>query len=330
MHSEPAQPLAGPPPPLLTHNGAPNFGAWAGRMPSVDWHPLRLPRRPGWIDLHLRHKRWQYIALAHPDVFVAIATVDLGWAAHGFAYAFLRGPRQLLSIARDGLPGAASVGDPLANANARLPGLRIDMRLAGDAINVAVRSRDIELDASLDLRTMPAPACIVAPANLLAHCTHKTGAIAATGELRAGKRKLDLDGCHASIDHSDGLLAHKTRWNWASAHADGLGFNLQAGYMGDAENVVWLGGMPYKLGPVEFDYRAADPLAPWRIHSSCGNTRLSFQPEGLHRGNKNFGIVASHFVQAIGCFSGHIGVPGVARVDLSGLLGVTEDHASRW
>jgi len=330
MPSEPAHPLAGPPPALLTENGAAHFGAWAGRMASVDWHPLRLPRRPGWLDLKLRHKRWQYIALAHPDVFVGIAVVDLGWAAHGFAYAFLRGPRQLLSLARDGWPGAARVGDPLANASVQLPGLRIDMRLAGDAMQVAVRSRQIELDAALDLRTMPAPACIVAPANLLAHCTHKTSAIRASGLLRAGDTTLDLNDCHASIDHSDGLLAHDTRWNWASAHADGLGFNLQAGYMGDAENIVWLRGEPYKLGPVQFSYSTTDPLAPWQIRSACGNTQLEFAPEGLHRGSKNLGIVASRFVQAIGCYSGHIGVTGSARIAVSALLGVTEDHASRW
>ncbi|WP_374509162.1 DUF2804 domain-containing protein [Niveibacterium sp.] len=330
MRSEPAQPLSGPPPALLTPDDAPHFGAWAGCMPGVDWRALRQPRSPGWLDFRLRHKRWQYIAFAHPDVFVGIAVVDLGWAAHGFAYAFLRGQKQLVSIARDGLPHAARVAQPLSDAAAHLPGLRIDMHAAGGKMQVSVRSRRLELDAELDLGAMPVPACIVAPANLLAHCTHKTSAIPANGRLRTAGTTLDLCACHASIDHSDGLLAHDTRWNWASAHADGCGFNLQAGYMGDAENIVWLEGLPYKLGPVQFDYNAADPLAPWQIRSHCGNTQLRFAPEGLHRGNKNLGIVASRFVQAIGCFSGHIGVPGSACMEVSAVLGVTENHASRW
>lgn len=315
---------------LLDEHGAPRFGAWAGMLDAIDWTSLQTPRRPGWLDRNLRHKRWQYLALAHPEVFVGLAVVDLGWAAHAFAYAFLRGPRQLVSVARDGVPGMSRVSRPFADARARLPGLRLEMRRAGSELAVTLDSRALSLAAELDLATMPPPACVVAPANLLAHCTHKSTAIAASGWLVADGKRIALDSCHASLDHSDGLLAHDTRWNWASAHGDGVGFNLQAGYMGDAENIVWLAGRPYKLGAVQFDYRSADPLAPWHVRSACGSTDLRFVPEGMHRGNKNLGIVASRFVQAIGCFSGRLGVPGHAGVAVCDLLGVTEEHASRW
>ena len=88
---------------------------------------------------------------------------------------------------------------------------------------------------------MPPPACVVAPANLIAHCTHKSGAIPLAGRLHLAGLSVDLAGGVASLDHSDGFLAHDTRWHWASAHARGFGFNLQAGYMDAAENVIWLG-----------------------------------------------------------------------------------------
>ncbi|GAA5175276.1 DUF2804 domain-containing protein [Niveibacterium umoris] len=323
--------LQAPPPTLLDAQGAPNFGASAGVLDAVDWTALKRPRAPGWFDRRLRHKRWQYLALAHPQVFVGLAVVDLGWAAHGFAYAFRRGEGRPVSVARDGLPAACRVSSrPFGDADARLPGLRLNFMRSGDTLAVRLRSRVLSLEAALDLAHMAPPACVIAPANLLAHCTHKSAAIDVTGSLEIGGDRLVLDGACASLDHSDGLLAHDTRWNWASAHASGFGFNLQAGYMGDAENIVWLEGQPYKLGPVHFDYNAADPLAPWRIRSACGNTDLRFAPEGLHRGNKNLGLVASRFVQAIGCFSGRIGAPGTATLEIRELLGVTEDHASRW
>ncbi|MCX9156239.1 DUF2804 domain-containing protein [Niveibacterium sp. 24ML] len=323
--------LAPLPPGLLDTGGATRFGAWAGALDRVDWQGLIWPRRPGWLEGWLRHKRWQYVAIAHPQVFVGIAVVDLGWAAHAFAYAFLRVPRQLVSLSRDGLPGACRVDTrPFADAAATLPGLRIEMQAAPRGLRVIARHRRLQLDACLDLGAMPPPACIVAPANLIAHCTHKSGAVPLAGQLQVAGCSIDLAGAVASLDHSDGFLAHDTRWQWASAHATGFGFNLQAGYMDAAENVIWLAGVPHKLGAVRFEHDRADPLAPWQMRSDCGSTHLRFQPEGLHQGSKNLGFASSRFVQAIGTYSGRLGVPGEAGRDVSGLLGVSEDHASRW
>lgn len=323
--------LPAPPPGLLDPAGAARFGAWAGALDGVDWQGLKQPRRPRWLQGRLRHKRWQYVAIAHPQVFIGLAVVDLGWASHAFAYAFLRDARQVVSLARDGLPGACRIAKrPFADASAALLGLRIDMQAVGGMLRVSARHRGLQLEAELDLGAMPPPACVVAPANLIAHCTHKSGAIPLTGRLRLAGLSVDLAGGVASLDHSDGFLAHDTRWHWASAHARGFGFNLQAGYMDAAENVIWLGGVPHKLGAVRFEHDGTDPLAPWRVYSECGSTQLRFAPEGLHQGNKNLGFAASRFVQAIGSFSGRIGVPGEAGVDVGALLGVCEDHASRW
>lgn len=325
-----------PAPEHVLSAGQPAHGRYAGTIARIDW--TTLAPRPGWLWRRLHHKRWHYVGLGHDEVFVGVAIVDVGWVSSAFAYAFDRRRGRLLADwTQDGLPHLqARVSDePLHSAHAwfRGPGARLSLRHAGDdALQLDVDVPGLQLSASLDLGGMPPPLLAIGPIDGgRAHATQKTTALPVRGHVQAGGHTFGLDGAWAAVDASNGLLARDTAWRWASAHAPGLGFNLQQGYFGHQENVLWLDGQPIALGAAQFEFDAARPLAPWRVRTVDGLLDLVFTPEGARAADKNFGIAASRYVQPIGTFSGTARAHETATPrQVRNLLGVTEDHHSRW
>jgi hypothetical protein len=316
-------------------NGTPAHGRYQGRIARIDWAMLRP--RPGALWRRLHHKRWHYVGLGNEQVFIGVAIVDVGWAASAFAYLFDRETRTLRADwHQDGLPGLqAHVGDaPLAGADAwfRGPGARLSLREVGGQLQLAVETRALRISATLALAAMAPPLLAIGPiAGGLAHATQKTSALPVRGHAEAGSRHFPLDGAWAAVDASNGLLARDTAWRWASAHGPAVGFNLQQGYFGCQENVLWLDGQPTPLGAAHFDVDVSQPLAPWRVHTDDDLLDLVFTPEGARAADKNLGFAASRYVQPVGTFAGtvrrnRLGSP--RRLDR--LLGVTEDHRSRW
>ena len=58
---------------------------------------------------------------------------------------------------------------------------------------------------------------------------------------------------------------------------------------------------------------------------------LVFTPEGARAQDRDLLIAASHYVQPVGCFAGTVRAgPGAPAREIRDLLGVTEDHRSRW
>lgn len=324
-----------PPPAEVVVDGQPAHGRYAGRIARIDWSPLRP--RPGWLWRRLHHKRWHYVGLGDESVFIGVAIVDVGWASSAFAYLFDRQSRTLLADwSQDGLPGLqAGVGDaPLAGANAWFhgPGARLSLRELGDRLHLRVATRALHVEAELDLSAMATPLLAIGPADGgLAHTTQKTSALPVRGWAEVQGRRFALDGAWAAVDASNGLLARDTAWRWASAHRPDIGFNLQQGYFGGQENVLWLDGAPIALGPAHFDFDANRPLSPWHIHTDDGLLDLVFTPEGLRAADKNLGFAASRYVQPIGSFSGTLKPRPQARArPVQSLLGVTEHHHSLW
>ncbi|AUH53327.1 DUF2804 domain-containing protein [Chromobacterium sp. ATCC 53434] len=328
MHSLPPAPSR-----LTTAAGAAAFGAYQGIVPEADWRALALTPLQR-LTRRLHHKRWQYIAIAAADFLIGAAVVDVGWNGTAFAYLFDRRTGRVAAAASaNGVPGLGVAVAEQAFGDARFRFGGVDLRFArgGDALRLTLASRELQLDATVDLAAMPPVLAAIAPANYLAHSTHKSGGLPVEGEARCATGRFDLAGAVASLDHSNGLLARQTRWLWASAHDRGLGFNLQQGYMGDAENAVWLDGRLFAVGAAAFDYDADDPLAPWRIRSADGLVDLTFSPEGARREDKNLIIAASRYVQPIGRFDGALTDPASGRSHrVTALAGVAEDHLSRW
>lgn len=335
MTAAPVPAMKAPPDAVVRH-GQPAHGRYAGRLDRIDWSPLQP--RPGRLWQWLHHKRWQYVGLGNDEVFIGVAIVDVGWASSAFAYLFDRRARTLRADwSQDGLPALqARVADaPLAGAHAwfRGPGARLSLRhVAPDALALSVATPGLRVEACLDLQGMPPALLAIGPIDGgRAHATQKTTALPVRGWALAEGRRFPLDTAWAAVDASNGLLARDTAWRWASAHAPGVGFNLQQGYFGQQENVLWLDGQPIALGAAHFEFDPARPIDPWRVRTEDGLLDLVFTPEGARAANKDLGIAASRYLQPVGTFQGQVRrAPGAAPRAVSQLLGVTEDHRSRW
>ena len=313
-------------------------GRYIGRLSWVDWSALpEAQARPGWWR-RFHHKRWTYVGVATPSLFIGLAVVDLGWSTTAFAYVFDRLRQRLLidwdAVGLPGLSGRVSDG-PLQAGESWFRALsgRLSMRPASDdTLQVEWRTRQVHLQAELDLSRMPPSLLAIGrPEGGLAHATHKTSALPLRGWLAMDGQRLSLnDGC-ASIDSSNGLLARDTAWRWASAHRPGLGFNLQSGYFGNQENALWLDGDVIPLGAVHFEFDPAQPMNDWVIRTEDGLLDLCFKPLGARCADKRLVVAASRYIQPVGLFSGTVRPsPTAPARPIHDLLGVTEDHHSLW
>ncbi|MES2072085.1 MAG: DUF2804 domain-containing protein [Pseudomonadota bacterium] len=324
---------------LLSTDGQPHFGKFSGQLAQLEWSGLAAPYRRSRLWRYFHHKRWQYVALATEDIFCGIAIVDLGWINTAFAYAFdRRQGREVGSFSQDGLPGlTAGIADaPAAGAASqfRFLGNQIDYRYsaATDTYQLRLRCGRFEIDAEFEAAAAAPFLLAVGPiAGGAVHATQKSSGMPLRGEVRTAGQRYSLDGGVASFDYSSGFLARETDWRWASAHSLGLGFNLQAGYFGTQENALWLDGRLISLGQASFDFDPADPMSAWHISTDDGLLDLQFQPEGFRRENKDMLVAASSYLQPIGTFNGWVkAAPDAAAVPVRNLVGVTEDHFSRW
>ncbi|MBV1774199.1 DUF2804 domain-containing protein [Burkholderiaceae bacterium DAT-1] len=310
-------------------NGQPAFTAFSGTMREVSWPVQGL----GSWSKRFHHKRWQYAAIALESHFIGLAIVDVGWTSSAFAYVFDRQTREVVAgISALGTPLASTVvGDiPFSDCTFTKGSEQISFNRDGCALDIHLRGKNLVLDARVSLGSAPIFGCI-APANWLAHSTHKSGGLSTTGSLVLHGRDIDLDAAVTSLDYSNGLLAHRTQWQWASAHGREIGFNLQAGYMGEAENAVWHAGRVWMIGEVAFSFDPVHPLNPWQIRADDGSLDLVFHPEGARRENKNLIIAASRYIQPIGTFTGTLRDPDNGHtIQIDRLCGVTEDHSARW
>jgi hypothetical protein len=322
-------PLQSAPASLVDPMGRPVMGRFQGLAKGFDWHRLAAPfaRSALWRRFH--HKRWHYVALSTPEVFCGIAVVDVGWTNTAFAYVFDRNSRQVAGAwSQDGLPGlTATLADHAEGESVfRFPGKTIRLSARG----LSVRGGGMAIEAVFS-GASPVLLAVGRPEGGAVHATQKSGALACRGEVRVRGQAWPLEGGCASYDYSNGLLARDTAWRWASAHAPGLGFNLQAGYFGSNENALWLDGELVALGAARFEYDPANPLADWRVSTGDGLLELVFTPEGARREDKDLVVAASRYIQPIGVFNGWVRPhPDRPKVAVTGLAGVTEDHHSRW
>jgi len=321
LEPAPASPVDG--------GGAIAFGVYAGHTGPIDWGPVA--RRTGRRGA-LRWKRWHYVCIAGAAFVAGLAIGDVGWAGTGFAYLFDRRERRLLAdFSHLGLPGrSARVADragqgALSTFASRGASLRLE-RSQEASWRVAVRGHRFLLTAILEETPASGTLCAIAPIEGgVANCTHKTSCLRARGLAHVGEATFDLGDCHATLDHTSGLLARNTRWHWASASGERIGLNLVEGFNGPIENAVWVDGRIESVGAASFEMDPAHPLDPWHIRTVDGAVELTFTPEGQRAEDKNLLFAMSRYVQPIGTFEGR--ASGVVVKDL---IGVTEQHRARW
>ena len=328
---------------VLSLEGKPRFGKYAGAPSLIDWSGLAMHhvRSKLWQALH--HKHWHYVALATEEIFCGIAIVDVGWTNTAFAYVFDRQEGKLIaSYSQDGFPGLTAKLNqhPAVGAASRFQFLGNKIRFQHlpaseqmqDQFQLQLQCGSFSIHALLD--ASQAATSLLAIGEVqggTVHATVKSAGMPLTGEVRVGSRYFSLQTGAASYDHSNGFLARETGWRWASAHALDVGFNLQAGYFGSNENALWLDGKLIGLGAAQFDFDASQAMADWHIYTDDGLLDLHFQPEGFRAENKNLLIASSRYLQPIGQFSGWVRASVTSpKRQIEKLVGVTEDHFSKW
>jgi hypothetical protein len=333
--------------------GRPCLGTYQGDIGRVRLEALEPPEGvPRW-KLPFRRKAWVYALVTTPEVIVATAVVDLGYASNAFLTVVdLREKRALLDFGTVGLPAPfASVNDRPARgmrAHFRTAGVRFDVArsetdgpLKFEAEVSAVRTRgagSAQLQLQLSTEGAPAPLSVVAavPGGGI-NVTEKSGGLRASGTLDVGRRRIALDGGVAGLDATHGLPARSTAWRWAMGAGrleDGrvVSFNLVEGFNDAAdanENVVWLGSELHPLGRARFGFGRDDPMELWQLETEDRALTLRFRPLHLHREERNLGLVRSRFWQLQGFFVGTVRA-GDELLQLTDLPGVTEDQDVRW
>ena len=338
----PVKSLPAAPAHVLHPDGQVQFGKFAGAPEVIDWSGLAAPHRRSRFWQFFHHKHWHYVALATEEIFCGIAMVDVGWTSTAFAYVFDRSEKNLIaSYTQDGLPRIAGMSarlnaHPAVAANARFEFLGKQMRfqhMPGTAqYQLQLQCGAFSIEALLDAsQAAPSLLAVGEVSGGTVHATVKSAGMPVQGEVRVQGRSFNLKDGIASYDHSNGFLARETGWRWASAHGLELGFNLQAGYFGSNENALWLDGNIISLAAAQFEFDAARSMAAWHILTEDGLLNLHFKPEGFRAENKNLIIAASRYLQPIGVFNGWVKASSDApKREVRNLVGVTEDHFSRW
>jgi hypothetical protein len=339
-----ALPLAAAPAALLDPGGALRLGAFAGELPDVDLGALAPRGLAGRLSRVARGKRWTYAMAASGDVLVALAIVEAGWFAGGFAWAL---DRRSGAVAWErsaaGLPGRhasvpASARDG-ARARLRASGLAAEIAREGKRWRITAASSDgaFAVEASLDASHGPPPFALVVPVpGGGVRATQKSAALAASGTVRVRGRTFSLDGGSGGLDFTAGLLARETSWRWAfgTGRAGGapVGFNLCAGFgvpaVDPGENAGFGGERPWRLPAVAF--RIGGEGEAWEISSARGEVALVFRPQAAHREARNLGVLRTRFAQIGGTFEGWIAGPAGEAIAIAGVPGVVEDHWAVW
>lgn len=315
------------------------YGSYRGAFPRVD-----LSHVSGPLTSRFRRKRWVYVIVAREPWVVTVATVHLGYLSSAFIHVYDARSRRFVeerTVIRT--PLALRFGDLEEHRYARFISkpLSVTVRRANtnDAtepmVVTARMGRTLELDASLDPRAVPRSITAVAkvPGGLV-NVTEKRGPFAVSGTLNIAGETVDLAGGWGGYDSTFGVLARDTRWKWAFAlgkdrHGEPFALNLVDGFVGEAECGAFAFGDTHALAEGRITYDRDRPLDPWRIGSADGAVDLRFEPGAVLTEKRNYGVIATQFLQPTGRYFGTVKLPA-RTLEIDGAFGVAEDQALKW
>ena len=329
----------------IIHNGQPCFGQWFGDIQNPDPRGYRTKngRIFSKVIQPFREKRWQYLGLYTPDLFMGLALVHAGYVGNIFCYVFDRKRGVLWEQERLAPLGAGiridrALYSGVSSYHTEHERVRIEARNGMRIVDVRLKDKNQDLDVRLELNDDPNPLQIVTPTRDSDFTfTHKGAGLKANGRIRLGNHRWSITDERAALDFTFGFPAHHTIWQWLSAHGNtkaGKAFSINgvSPVFHDSfhENVVWIEGEPTVLSPLIFAFDAQNPHKEWVIKTEDGSTELCFQPEGMRRQNINYRIIASRFVQPFGTLHGFCTDKDGVRHEIDQAFGVVEDHEARW
>ncbi|UJR81614.1 DUF2804 domain-containing protein [Sandaracinus amylolyticus] len=321
---------------LDPRTGAPAFGSYRGAFRRTEVGALSRDR----FERLATEKRWFWGSITQPDRMIAFAIVDLGYAASAFTFVWEAGRGLVVDRSLVGVPRLCRVRSTKdARIDARFVhprgSLRVRARDGEPGIEVAIELPDLEVHATLDERGAPPALTAVAPVPRgVVNTTEKRALMAVRGAALIAGRRVSLDDALGGYDHTHGLLARRTQWNWAFAmgraqSGERVAFNLVQGFVGEPECALWIDGAlaPLPEGRFEFDRDAYDRA--WRITTPDGAVDLAFEVSGIHREDLDLRLVKSRFVQPSGTFRGAVRA-GDRTLVIENVPGVVEDQDVLW
>jgi hypothetical protein len=249
--------------------------------------------------VRLPEKRWHFVAVASPDVFVATAIAHLGYLGVGFAYAYDR-TRGVVHRGETKVPLALGVRvarAPNEPSSFSMGGLRLAYDPSARLLRIRVRA------FGADLRIEPAvPRDAAWDTSAGAHRTRKAMGGRANGRVRLAHRVVAVEGS-CLIDWSRGHLPRETSWRWAAgvgvAGGAQVAWNLRTGIEDpdQVENAIWRDSRVEAPGAA-----VIEPGDSWRIRA--GGLDMTLDREGEQREDLNLGLAA--IASPGGVSSGHM------------------------
>lgn len=320
-----------------------NFGRYSGAVdnPNIE---------PSGMFGGVRLKEWHYLSFSGDEAFVAIAVVQLGYLSKAFAYVIDRRADWRIadysSITPLGRSVTMSSSSVAGSTTFRSGKSRVEFVATGTRERGGWRA-ELDLQMHDGSRLHGSFTAERGEGFSLVHrlksgnpaYTHKEAGMSAAADLRWGTRVINGVGLSSS-DWTRSLAMRDTRWNWAAfthrlADNRRVGLNLSAHVYDDRngeseENVFFVDGRLHTLGGARFALPADPASEAWRVVSvKDGEFELMFEPRGAHHENANALVLRSRFVQPYGVFRGFVRAGGES-IDVSGAVGVVEDHLARW
>lgn len=325
---------------------------WFGQLQSVD--------EINYLDAHVAHpsgkalstrqkerkkNQFCFIGLSHERHMIGLAIVDLSLVSNGFVYVYdklnntLEESNKLSPLGLNtSLSSQPNDGELCFKSGSFI----IELSFSPDGIRVVLESKRLSMNATIKPSLEPMCLCTRTGYSGWVYMQKQTS-LTCVGEATFNEERIALtaSNCLASIDWTLGYMTRETFWNWSSINAtldsgDKLGLNLVCGVNDTSftENAVWLNDRMVNMPLTVFEYDHHDVMKPWHIYSNPQMTNtaqvdLHFTPRQTREDNTNALLIASHFSQLIGTYSGTITLPD-QTITLDKVWGLAEDHYAKW
>jgi hypothetical protein len=298
-----------------------------------------------------RLKEWEHWAVVHPNWYLSVAIVDVGFLVTSWLHLFDRRNRKAFEHVRKLPPwmfrAPANLWDHSGEVKTR--GYRVFVH---NHLERQVHRLQIEVSGQ---RSLPAvsgtllfnedpartqPLVVMLPLGPNRPMFSHKSACPASGVLEIGGEKVEFtpDRDVGLLDYHRAYYPRNTFWRWATfatidASGNLLGVNLTHNIIKDDEqfneNCIWHGNSISLLGAARFDV-PKDPTQPWTIRTTDGAVNLELTPQGLRRERVNLGLIRTAYDQPYGLYSGTLVDYTGRRHTVEKAFGVAEDHVATW
>jgi hypothetical protein len=276
----------------------------------------------------LRKKRWNYWCASSEEAFFAVTIADVDYLGLVVVSLLDVATNTWTEIAR---PYRVAHPDRVrADLAVDRGGLTVSIRERGDVTTIEVEHRELSASLAVD-RTSESLNVVIPWSGRRFQLTCKAVGLPVRGEVRRKGRRYAFD--RACLDYGRGVWPHRTRWQWASAARDNVGFNLGGSWTrgsGMTENALFVDGrLHYIEGELDIDFDSQG--IPRRFRN--GRVDLSFTPQVSRAPGLDLGVLGAQLRWGYGWFDGCI-----ARGDRLGdddvliqrMRGWSEDLRARW